>query len=97
MESLGIKGEISYMHLLYLLEKVPNIRAEIQAATYGMNWFIQHGYKHIIFEIDSELLKKLLLQKDSPPWRLKRFVHELQMLINQCFFLFLCSYIQGSQ
>lgn len=30
-----------------------NNQAEVQAASYGQNWCIQHGYKNIILEVDS--------------------------------------------
>ncbi|WMV23931.1 hypothetical protein MTR67_017316 [Solanum verrucosum] len=38
-----------------------NNQVEVQAACYGLNWCIQHGYNNIILEVDSELLTKWLL------------------------------------
>ena len=43
-----------------------NSQAEIQAAFYGMHWFIQHGYKKIMLEVDSELFTKLLKPNSNP-------------------------------
>ncbi|WMV08266.1 hypothetical protein MTR67_001651 [Solanum verrucosum] len=63
-----------------------NNQAEVQAACYGLNWCIQHGYNNILLEVDSELLTKWLLQV-SIPWRMYRFIQELKTLANQlvCF------------
>ena len=61
-----------------------NNQAEVQAATYGLNRCIQHGFRNIILEVDSELLTKWLSQKDKPPWRIQRFIKDLQLLTNQC-------------
>ncbi|WMV50073.1 hypothetical protein MTR67_043458, partial [Solanum verrucosum] len=47
-----------------------NDQAEVQAACYGLNWCIQHGYNNILLEVDSELLTKWLSQMSIPPWRL---------------------------
>ena len=41
-----------------------NNQAKVQAATYGLYRCIQHGFRNIILEVDSELLTKWLLQKD---------------------------------
>ncbi|KAK6782185.1 hypothetical protein RDI58_019981 [Solanum bulbocastanum] len=35
-----------------------NNQAELQVASYGLHWCIQHGYKNVILEVDSELLTK---------------------------------------
>ncbi|KAH0695103.1 hypothetical protein KY285_022200 [Solanum tuberosum] len=48
-----------------------NNQVEVQAACYGLNWCIQHGYNNILLEVDSELLTKWLLQV-SIPWRMHR-------------------------
>ena len=57
-------GGIIYAFAIPLGEGSNN-QAEVQAASYGLNWCIQHGYKNII-EVDSELLIKWLLLKDKP-------------------------------
>ncbi|KAK4717973.1 hypothetical protein R3W88_016311 [Solanum pinnatisectum] len=80
------QGDIIYAFAIPLGEGTNN-QAEVQAASYGLNWCIQHGYTNIILEVDSELLIKWLKQNSSPPWRIQRFVQELQTLVNHCEFL----------
>ncbi|WMV45633.1 hypothetical protein MTR67_039018 [Solanum verrucosum] len=77
------QGKIIYAFALPLGEGTNN-QAEIQAASYGLNWCIQHGYNKIILEVDSELLTKWILQTATPPWRIQKFVQELQKLASQC-------------
>ncbi|WMV32966.1 hypothetical protein MTR67_026351 [Solanum verrucosum] len=78
-------GDIIYAFTIPLGEGTNN-QAEVQAASYGLKWCIQHGYNNIILEVDSELLTRWLLQTSIPPWRIQRFVQELQNLVNQCEF-----------
>ena len=42
-----------------------NNQAEVQAATYGLNWCIQYSFRNIVLEVDSKLLTKWLLQRIS--------------------------------
>ncbi|KAH0700920.1 hypothetical protein KY284_015135 [Solanum tuberosum] len=49
-----------------------NNQAEVQAASFGLNWCIQHGYTNIILEVDSELLTKWFLQAAIPLWKIHR-------------------------
>jgi len=67
------QGEIIYAFAIPLGEGTNN-QAEIQAASYGLNWCIQHGYNNIILEVDSELLTRWILQTSTPPWRIQKFV-----------------------
>jgi len=76
-------GTIIYAFAIPLGEGTNN-QAEVQAASYGLNWCIQHGYQNIILEVDSELLTKWFLQISDPPWRLSRFVQELHDIAKQC-------------
>jgi len=63
-----------------------NNQAEVQAACYGLNWCIQHGYNNIILEVDSKLLTKWLLQVVAPPWKIQVYIQDLQLLAKQCVF-----------
>ncbi|WMV30202.1 hypothetical protein MTR67_023587 [Solanum verrucosum] len=85
------QGKIIYAFALPLGEGTNN-QAETQAASYGLNWCIQHGYKKIILEVDSELLTRWILQTSTPPWRIQKFVQELQNLVSQCE-VFQCNHI----
>ncbi|WMV30199.1 hypothetical protein MTR67_023584 [Solanum verrucosum] len=85
------QGKITYAFALPLGEGTNN-QAEIQAANYGLKWCIQHGYKKIILEVDSELLTRWILQTSTPPWRIQKFVQELQNLVSQCE-VFQCNHI----
>ncbi|KAK4729620.1 hypothetical protein R3W88_022608 [Solanum pinnatisectum] len=76
-------GEMIYAFAIPLGEGTNN-QAEVQAARYGLHWCIQHGYRNIILEVDSELLTRWILQNSTPPWKIQRFVEELQILVNQC-------------
>ncbi|KAH0692184.1 hypothetical protein KY285_019281 [Solanum tuberosum] len=61
-----------------------NNQAEAQAASYGLYWCVNHGYRNIILEVDSELLTIWLKQNTQPPWKLQGYVQEIQSLISQC-------------
>jgi len=76
-------GVIIYAFAIPLGEGTNN-QAEVQAAIYGLNWCIQHGYRNIILEVDSELLTRWCLQLFDPPWRICRLVQELKDFANQC-------------
>ncbi|WMV32723.1 hypothetical protein MTR67_026108 [Solanum verrucosum] len=65
------RGYIIYAFAIPFGEGTNN-QAEVQAACYGLNWGIQHGYNNILLEVDSELLTKWLSQMSIPPWRLHR-------------------------
>ncbi|WMV25368.1 hypothetical protein MTR67_018753 [Solanum verrucosum] len=60
------QGSIVYVFVVPLGEGTNN-QAEVQAACFGLNRCIQHGYTNIILEVDSELLTKWLLQVAIPP------------------------------
>lgn len=47
-----------------------NNQAEIHAACVGINWCIQQGYKHIILEVDLELLARWITSTSTLPWQL---------------------------
>ena len=55
--------------------------------SYGHNWCIQRGYKNIILEVHSTFLTKWFLKIFDPPWRICRYVQELQGLAKrfECF------------
>ncbi|KAK4706503.1 hypothetical protein R3W88_033939 [Solanum pinnatisectum] len=76
-------GDIIYAFAIPLGEGTNN-QAELQAASYGLNWCIQHGYNNIILEVDSELLIRWLLKTSTPPWKLQIFVQEIHTLVSQC-------------
>ncbi|WMV30192.1 hypothetical protein MTR67_023577 [Solanum verrucosum] len=76
-------GTIIYAFAIPLGEGTNN-QVEVQAASYGLNWCIQHGYQNIILEVDSELLTKWFLQIFDPSWRLNKFVQELQDIAKHC-------------
>jgi len=79
------QGSIVYAFPVLLGEGTNN-QAEVQAACFGLNWCVPHGYTNIILEVDSELLTKWLLQVAIPPWKIHRYIQELQILANQCGF-----------
>ncbi|WMV30239.1 hypothetical protein MTR67_023624 [Solanum verrucosum] len=54
-----------------------NNKIEMQAATHGVNWCLQHGYRKIILEVNSELLSKWLNHNSSPPWQIQQHMQEL--------------------
>lgn len=60
-----------------------NNQEEIQAATYGVHWCVQHGYNQIILEVDSELLTKCLNTSIKPHWQIHHYISELQEFIKQ--------------
>jgi len=66
------QGVIIYAFAIRFGEGTNN-QVEVQAACYGLNWCLQHGYNNILLEVDSELLTKWLLQV-SIPWRMHMFI-----------------------
>ncbi|WMV30186.1 hypothetical protein MTR67_023571 [Solanum verrucosum] len=44
-----------------------NNKVETLVAIHGIEWCIQHGYRRIILEIDSELLTRWLTHSLKPP------------------------------
>jgi len=60
-----------------------NNQAELQAASHGLYWCIQHGYQKIHLEVDSELVIKWLSKQITLPWILQQYIRELQNLIQQ--------------
>ncbi|WMV13671.1 hypothetical protein MTR67_007056 [Solanum verrucosum] len=60
-----------------------NNQAETQAAAYGLDWCIQHGYTKVILEVDSELLTKWLNHKSKPPWKLQQYLTQLHKITTQ--------------
>ncbi|KAH0713383.1 hypothetical protein KY290_008979 [Solanum tuberosum] len=48
-----------------------NNQAELKAASHGVNWCIQHGYRKIHLEVDSELVISWLSNQARPPWNLQ--------------------------
>lgn len=58
-----------------------NKQAKIQAANHGLHWCIQHGYKKIHLEVDSELVIKCLSNQAKPPWELQQYTLELHRLM----------------
>lgn len=58
-----------------------NKQAKIQAANHGLHWCIQHGYKKIHLEVDSELVIKWLSNQAKPPWELQQYTLELHRLM----------------
>jgi len=60
-----------------------NSQAETLAAAHGIQWGLQHGFKRIILEIDSELLTKWLSHRIKPPWSLQQHISPLINTISQ--------------
>ncbi|XP_015072459.1 uncharacterized protein LOC107016533 [Solanum pennellii] len=60
-----------------------NNQAETLAAMHGIEWCMQHGYRRIVLEVDSELLTKRLSHTLKPPWQLQQCVKDLTNLIKQ--------------
>ncbi|WMV50120.1 hypothetical protein MTR67_043505 [Solanum verrucosum] len=60
-----------------------NNQVELQAASHGIFWCIQHGYKKIHLEVDSELVIKWLSKQLMLPWNLHQYITELQLLVQQ--------------
>lgn len=60
-----------------------NNEVETHAATYGVNWCIQHGYRKISQKYDSELLTKWLNSTAQTPWKIQHHLQELQDRIRQ--------------
>ncbi|KAH0657989.1 hypothetical protein KY289_026737 [Solanum tuberosum] len=60
-----------------------NNQAETQAATHGLDWCVQHGYRKVILEVDSELLTKWLNHKSKPPWKLQKYITQLHQIITE--------------
>ncbi|KAH0702354.1 hypothetical protein KY290_017641 [Solanum tuberosum] len=58
-----------------------NNQAELQAASHGIFWCIQHGYKKIHLEVDSKLVIKWLSKQLTLPWNLQQYIRELQHLV----------------
>lgn len=55
-----------------------NNLAEIQDATYGLQWCGNHGYNHIIFEVDSQLLITWITSNNKAPSSLHPFIYDLK-------------------
>ena len=66
--------------------------AEIQVALYGISWCVQHGYKNIILEVDSELLSKWINNIICIPWRCQQEIEQIQELSNKMEY-FQCQHI----
>ncbi|XP_015075597.1 uncharacterized protein LOC107019727 [Solanum pennellii] len=60
-----------------------NNQAEIQAASHGLDWCIQHGYRKIHLEVDWELVTHWLLNQTNPPWNLQQYILEIHNLVHQ--------------
>ncbi|XP_015167662.1 14.7 kDa ribonuclease H-like protein [Solanum tuberosum] len=60
-----------------------NNQAETLAAIHGIEWCIQHGYRRIALEIDSELLTRWLTHSLKPPWQLQQGIQDLINLTRQ--------------
>uniref|UniRef100_M1A305 RNase H type-1 domain-containing protein n=1 Tax=Solanum tuberosum TaxID=4113 RepID=M1A305_SOLTU len=60
-----------------------NSQAETLAAAHGIQWCLQHDFKKIILEINSELLTKWLSHKIKPPWSLQQHISPLINTISQ--------------
>ncbi|WMV45626.1 hypothetical protein MTR67_039011 [Solanum verrucosum] len=60
-----------------------NNQAELQAASHGISWCIQHGYKKIHLEVDSKLVTKWLSKQLTLPWNLQQYITDLQHLVQQ--------------
>ncbi|XP_055826390.1 uncharacterized protein LOC129894767 [Solanum dulcamara] len=58
-----------------------NNQAEVQAATMGILWCLQHGYSRVVLEVDSKLLTMWLKQDIKPSWSIHKYMEELQNLV----------------
>ncbi|WMV07509.1 hypothetical protein MTR67_000894 [Solanum verrucosum] len=77
------QGNLVYAYAIPLGFGTSN-KAEIQTAAYGVNWCVQHGYKKIILDVDSELLSKWLNHNSPAPWQLQQYIQELKNISSQC-------------
>ncbi|WMV22613.1 hypothetical protein MTR67_015998 [Solanum verrucosum] len=68
-----------------------NNQADVQATFKGIHWCVQHGYRRIHLEIDSELLVKWLNASSKPPWKITHYIKELQTITSQLEF-FQCNH-----
>ncbi|WMV45625.1 hypothetical protein MTR67_039010 [Solanum verrucosum] len=77
------QGNLVYAYVIPLGFGTNN-KTEIDEAAHGVNWCVQHGYKKIILEVDSELLSNWLNHNNSPPWQLQQHIQELKNISSQC-------------
>ncbi|XP_015168633.1 uncharacterized protein [Solanum tuberosum] len=70
------QGQMVYAFTIALGMGTNNM-AETQAAAHGLYWCLQHGFKNVILEVDSELLAKWITHIIKPPWRIQHQVQEL--------------------
>ncbi|WMV46072.1 hypothetical protein MTR67_039457 [Solanum verrucosum] len=70
------KGELVYAFSIPF-GNGSNNQAETLAPSHGIEWCLQHGYKKILLEVDSELLVKWLQLTAKPPWQLQQSIQEL--------------------
>lgn len=75
-------GDIIYAFAIPLGSGTNNL-AETLAASHGIYWCLQHGYKKISLEVDSKLLTKWLTHALKPPWNSQQHINHLLSLINQ--------------
>lgn len=54
-----------------------NNQTEVQAAIFGIDWCVQHGYKQVILEVDFELLTHWLTSRSNPPWKIQHYIRDL--------------------
>ena len=69
-----------------------NNLAELQAATYGLYWCEQHGYKRIELEVDSEVLCKWINNSLKTPWRCQHNVQQILQIRSKLHY-FHCQHI----
>ncbi|KAH0695796.1 hypothetical protein KY289_013278 [Solanum tuberosum] len=69
-------GELVYAFTIPL-GSGSNNQAETLAASHRIEWCLQHGYKKILLEVDSELLMKWLQLTAKPLWQLQQSIQEL--------------------
>nr|XP_010317983.1 uncharacterized protein LOC104646365 [Solanum lycopersicum] len=60
-----------------------NNQAEIQAISYGLDWCIQHGYRKIHLEVDSELVIHWLSNQTNYPWNLQPYIPKNHRIVHQ--------------
>lgn len=60
-----------------------NNQVEIQAAIYGLQWCINHGYHQVLLEVDSKLLIQWITTNSEVPWSLFQFVNDLKEVVSQ--------------
>lgn len=57
--------------------------AEANAMLFGLKWCVNRGASLVLGETDSMLLTKCVNSEWKPPWRIKKYIEEIQELVEE--------------